>query len=353
MSKEVKIGLFALVTIAIGIWGFKYLMGNNILDSSTVVYAKYSEIDGIRRSTPVLFKGYTIGMVSDIYPEDATYANIVVEMNINEGIFVNRNAVLQITTTSLMGDKAVVLLNNDPCQATDNCAETGDFLKGTTRGMLGSMLGADDLSTYMQVLTEEFKKLLATLSSEMKQGGNKLGVALNDFGDAMNNVKSLTGRLDGVLAKSSGNINGTLANLKNLTDTLQTSSSDIKSLIANADSFAKGLKELDLDGTVGQAKQTFVKLEGAVTNVDVLLKNMQDLVSKMKSSDGAVGMLINDPEFAKVLKLTVTDLDLFLQDLRLHPERYRRILSKKTKEYELPEEGEDPARIQVEEGVKD
>ena len=344
MSKEVKIGLFTILSIGIGIWGFKYLMGNNILDSSTVVYAKYKEIDGIRRSTPVLFKGYPIGMVSDIYPEDATYANIVVEMNINEGILIDRNAVMQITTTSLMGDKAVVLLNNEPCEATNNCAETGDYLKGSTRGMLGSMLGADDLSTYMTVLTDEFKKLLQTLSSEMKQGGNKVGDALNDFGDAMKNVKSLTGQLDGLLATSSGNINGTLSNLKNLTDTLQTSAGDIKSLIANADNFADNLQQLDLQGTVGQAKQTFVKLEGTLINADNMLKNIQDLVNKMKSADGAVSMLINDPEFADKLKLTVTDMNLFLQDLRLHPERYRRILSKKTKEYELPDGDDDPAR---------
>jgi phospholipid/cholesterol/gamma-HCH transport system substrate-binding protein len=342
MSKEVKIGLFTILSIGIGIWGFKYLMGNNILDSSTVVYAKYKEIDGIRRSTPVLFKGYPVGMVSDIYPEDATYDNIVVKMNINEGLMINRNAVMQITTTSVMGDKAVILLNNEHCNATKNCVESGDYLKGVTRGMLGSMLGADDLSTYVNVLTEEFKKLFQTLGSEMKQGGNKLGVALNDFGDAMTNVKSLTGRLDGLLATSSGNINGTLANLKNLTDTLETSAGDIKSLISNADGFAENLKNMELESTVGQAKKTLTKLEGTLVNADKMFKNIEDILTKMKSADGAVAMLLSDPTFANKLKLTVTDLDLFLQDLRLHPERYRRILSKKTKEYEVPED--DPSR---------
>lgn len=342
MSKEVKIGLFAIFAIGIGIWGFKYLMGNNILDSSTVIYSKYKEIDGIRRSTPVLFKGFPIGMVSDIYPEDATYDNIVVEMNINEGIKINRNAIMQITTTSLMGDKAVVLLNNDPCEPNDNCAETGDFLKGTTRGMLGSMLGADDLSNYVKILTEEFKKLFQTLGDEMKQGGNKLGVALNDFGDAMTNVKSLTWRLDNLLATSSGNINGTLANLNNLTDTLALSASDIKSLIANAEEFTKNFKNVDLEGVADKAKSTLTSVDVTLINADNMLKNIQDLVNKMKSADGAVSMLVNDAEFADKLKLTVTDLDLFLQDLRLHPERYRRILSKKTKEYEVPDD--DPAR---------
>jgi phospholipid/cholesterol/gamma-HCH transport system substrate-binding protein len=342
MSKEVKIGLFTILSIGIGIWGFKYLMGNNILDSSTVVYAKYKEIDGIRRSTPVLFKGYPVGLVSDIYTEDATYDNSVVKMNINEGLMINRNAVMQITTTSVMGDKAVILLNNEHCNATKNCVESGDYLKGVTRGMLGSMLGADDLSTYVNVLTEEFKKLFQTLGSEMKQGGNKLGVALNDFGDAMTNVKSLTGRLDGLLATSSGNINGTLANLKNLTDTLETSAGDIKSLISNADGFAENLKNMELESTVGQAKKTLTKLEGTLVNADKMFKNIEDILTKMKSADGAVAMLLSDPTFANKLKLTVTDLDLFLQDLRLHPERYRRILSKKTKEYEVPED--DPSR---------
>lgn len=340
MSKETKIGIFAIVTIAIGIWSFKYLMGTNLLDTNTLIYAKFKEVDGIRESTPVLFKGYSIGMVTDIYPEDYTYNNIVVEVSIEPNVQINKDAVLQITAMSVMGDKAIMLLNNRPCE--NNCAQSGDYVRGTNRGLLGSMLGTDDLSNYMAVLTEEFKKLLQTLSTEMKNGSSKIGTALNDFGDAMTNIKQLTGRLDGILATSSSNITGTLANLEALTDTLSTSSSDIKRMIANAEEFTVTLKQTDLDGTLEETKATFTKLQSTLDNADKMVKNLDDLLTKVKSSDGTINMLISNPKFANDLQTTIKGLDLFLQDLRLHPERYRRILSKKTKPYELPDD--DPAR---------
>ena len=36
MSKEAKIGLFAIAAIAVGIWGFKYIMGDNLLDRNSI-----------------------------------------------------------------------------------------------------------------------------------------------------------------------------------------------------------------------------------------------------------------------------------------------------------------------------
>ena len=51
-------------------------------------------------------------------------------------------------------------------------------------------------------------------------------------------------------------------------------------------------------------------------------------------------MLLSDQQFAKEVQLTVKHLELLLQDVRLHPERYRRILSKKKDPYSKP--AEDP-----------
>ena len=54
-------------------------------------------------------------------------------------------------------------------------------------------------------------------------------------------------------------------------------------------------------------------------------------------------MLLNDKEFAANLGVTIKNLDFLLRDLRLHPERYRRILSKKELKYEHEPLENDPA----------
>ena len=68
-------------------------------------------------------------------------------------------------------------------------------------------------------------------------------------------------------------------------------------------------------------------------NLNSVLKNLGE------GGEGAIAMLLHDPGFAQKLQVTVKDLDLLLEDIRLHPERYRRILSKKKMPYEAPEGG--------------
>ena len=61
----------------------------------------------------------------------------------------------------------------------------------------------------------------------------------------MANMKSMTARMDNLLATSSGSLKGTLANFETISDTIAASSTQIKSMIANADGFAEKMNNLD------------------------------------------------------------------------------------------------------------
>ena len=121
---------------------------------------KYEDINTLRLSTPIYYKGYQIGLVSDIYPDEKDISGqIIVEFNINEGLKVNKNAIFQITSVSVMGDQAIMVFDNPPCQG-DMCAQSGDFVRGEMRGLLGSIIGTDDLEQYMKVLGDEIEKFI-------------------------------------------------------------------------------------------------------------------------------------------------------------------------------------------------
>ena len=52
MSNESKIGILAIVTIAVFIIGFKFIKGQNVLSSSQLIYVKYKSVDQLAISSP-------------------------------------------------------------------------------------------------------------------------------------------------------------------------------------------------------------------------------------------------------------------------------------------------------------
>ena len=70
MRKETKIGLFAIITIALALWGYNYLRGFNVLAKTTVIYAVFEDVSGLRISSPVRINGLQVGLVADFAQVD-------------------------------------------------------------------------------------------------------------------------------------------------------------------------------------------------------------------------------------------------------------------------------------------
>ena len=58
LTKEVKIGLAFIVSLAFLIWGINFLKGVNLFTPSNHYYLKYENIDGLVISNGVFIKGY-------------------------------------------------------------------------------------------------------------------------------------------------------------------------------------------------------------------------------------------------------------------------------------------------------
>ena len=65
-TREVKIGLLAVVCGFILFFGCNYLKGINIFNPMNCYFAKYENLGGLIVSSPVYIKGYKVGQVSEI-----------------------------------------------------------------------------------------------------------------------------------------------------------------------------------------------------------------------------------------------------------------------------------------------
>ena len=83
-------------------------------------------------------------------------------------------------------------------------------------------------------------------------------------------------------------------------------------------------------------------LKTTLTNADKALGEISTLVQTIKTGDGTLSKLINSDDLHESVEETSFQLDKFLQDLRLNPKRYTRVLSRKQIPYVNPDE--DPAK---------
>lgn len=338
MRKETKIGIFTIIAIGLAIWGFNYLKGFDLLASKLNISAVYSDVSGIQISTPVKINGLPVGLVAETIQLDENLSQIQVNMVINSDIRIPKNAVAEIVSASMMGGSEIHIKFSGTCSGSD-CLADGGQLKGVTKGLLSSMATPEEVRAYVDELNRGLHSVLDTLNHRLAES-KEINESVNDVRTILTNLKTTTTRLDRMMA---GTLGKSLENVEAITANLKANNEKINSILANADELTNDLKDANVDELAGEVKVTMEKLQTTLTSSDKAVKELGDLLKNLnEGGEGAIAMLLHDPEFAQKLQVTVKDLDLLLQDIRLHPERYRRILSKKKMPYEAPKE--DPGR---------
>jgi phospholipid/cholesterol/gamma-HCH transport system substrate-binding protein len=334
MRKETKLGIFAIITIAIAIWGYKYLNGFNIVARTTTVYAIFDRVDGLRLSNPILINGLQVGLVAGIRQETSDLSKIRVTMEIDNGIKIPKTARVELVTTSMMGGVAMKLVFTGTCEG-NACVKSGDYIQGVTKGVISSFISPEEMKLLIGELNTGLKGLMDTLSQKLAEG-SELNNSLQDAKAILANLRSTTTRLDAVMLSSAGSIENSLKNIESISANLKSSNAQIKAIFANAESLTNDLNKANISGVANEASITMRKLQATLESSEKAIANLDGVLGNLRSGEGTMSLLLSDAEFANNLQQTVKNIDLLLEDIRLHPERYRRILSKKQMPYKAP-----------------
>ncbi|HOO10252.1 MAG TPA: MlaD family protein, partial [Cyclobacteriaceae bacterium] len=108
MNKEVKVGLFVTIALALLYFGFNYLKGIDFLSSTNKFYAIYDNVDQLAVSNPVLVNGYAVGRVSNIRIVQGKENKVLVELEIDSDIIVGDSATA-ILNSDFLGSKSILL----------------------------------------------------------------------------------------------------------------------------------------------------------------------------------------------------------------------------------------------------
>lgn len=322
ISNEIKVGLLAVVTLAISFWGFQYIRGKNMLKRSNLYYIEYADVNFLRVSSPVTINGVQVGFVTGITPIQES-DNVLVTIDLEKDVVIPKSTLAEIRDLGFMGGKAVVLDYARPCSGPD-CAKSGDYLQGRVLGMVGSMVTPEEMTEYMDILQKGLKGIIDTLNSQLlgKNAEGPLAESLRDLQGTLSNLNSSTGKLDALLANSSGNIEGSLKNLKSISANIESNNAKIGSLISNAEKFSRQLDQVSLQKTVGELDQTMAELRTAVKTANQTFAEINTVVEGVNSGKGSLGKLLQDDKAYNGLTAAGFRVDSLATDLQLHPYRY-------------------------------
>ena len=324
MRRETKIGLLTIVSIGILIFGFKFLQGKNVFSNDIVVFAKYDNVSAILPSNPVYLDGYQVGIVADVQQNQETLRGYIVSINISSDIKLPKNTIAVIKS-DLTGGKSISLEYVDN-ETLSNFLQDGDEIEGRTDGVLGTLIQKDDLSDYLQIVKDS---ILAITEGAGATSDFDLKKIMKSFEETMANINAITGSVNTMLNAQSSALNQALNNTKDLT---AVATDKIAMLTNSMDSMVNKINHPDgvLDATTNRMNQ----LEGTLEELNTTVSTLNEVIVKLNEGQGTLGKLINEEEAYDNLNASLKELELLLEDFRVHPKRYTRVLSKKEIPYE-------------------
>lgn len=332
MSNETKVGILAVLTIAISVWGYMFLKGRNVLSREKVIYTIFDNVKKLEESSPVYLNGYQVGVVSSIRMKDDDAHKVIVGMTLKREINVPKNAIAALVSDNIMGGPSLQFHFDKPCSGGD-CVETNDTIKSQIVGFLGSVATPTELEKYLLTFRNNVNPIMDSLNYSLRESDSEIGKTIRDVQKTVANLQATTLALNKLMAASATGISGTIKHLEAITANLEASNAEIKSTLANANAFSAQLKGLELNKTVSGANDAMASVKTTLSTTEKAIADLNLIIAKIKAGEGSIGALLNDDKTAKQLNEVLLSVDRLSKDLTLHPKRYRALIWGKERPY--------------------
>lgn len=272
-SREIKVGVLAILCIVILYFGLNFLKGINIFSSTDVYVSQYENVNGLTAQAPVYIKGHQVGLVESIQYDFTKTPAFTVTVSIDNSIQLPIGTEMALRADGLLGGMAIELIL--PTGVVSSYYHKGDTLTPVVIPGLFENLENGVLAKLDSVLTET-TILVAAINSELTEGS---------IHKSLQNVEAISGDL-----VVSGN------DLRNLThNQLPLIVKKVDSTISSIQNVASDVENVDIASVMGV--------------VDSLNNVISDVNHAINSQDGTLGLLLNDKALYDNLNTALKDLD--------------------------------------------
>ena len=307
LTKTSKIGILVVLCLTLLIWGINFLKGRDIFRTEKVFFARYKNVGGLTATTLVTLNGLKIGYVRDIYFAEDLSGDLIVKIALRNNFPLPAGTSAQIASSDLLGSKVVKLnlgKSTKLLQANDTLASQMDvdIMQQVNEQLAPIKAKAERLIENLDSIVSKASKILNNDTQ------HSITESIRQVHLTMTNLENISSNLNEVIAGQKKNLSSTFSNINGITGNLKDNSGQLGHIMNNLTVFSDSIAKLQLNNTIEH-------INGSVTDLNKIL-------GKIDTSNGTLGLLVNDPRLYQNINYTTENLNRLLIDFRLNPKRY-------------------------------
>ncbi|PWJ44821.1 MlaD family protein [Sediminitomix flava] len=289
LTKEVKVGLFTLISGLILYFGFNYLKGINPLSTKQTYSVIFDRVTGLQSSNPVVINGYPVGKVFEINLLQDQGNKLEVIMEIKDEVKLNKNTSVVLIDQDVLGGKAIELhIPNDGSPVVD--------------------MGAQFIGTIKPGLVEDLQLKAEPAISKAASVIDSLQIMISILNSTMPHVKNTIVQTEELVKENRVHIRETMINVKNMSGNLTKTQENLDQLLVKMSVIADSLNDANLKSTLLAANKSVIE--------------MKEILEGINNGEGSIGQLVKSDELHTEMVQTLQDLDSLFVDLKANPARY-------------------------------
>jgi phospholipid/cholesterol/gamma-HCH transport system substrate-binding protein len=295
ISKEVKVGLLALISGVILYLGFNFLKGSDFFSPNNNYYVVYDNIGGLTESNTVMLNGWAVGRVKKIELLQNQGNKLRVTLDINKDVILTDSTAAVLASSSVLGGKAITL----SIGSGNRVLQDEDTLIAATEKNLTEMINEK-----ITPITENVDTALVNLNVLIR----KFQAMSGNIDATLVNLRATSSTLNSTLTQNQRAIQGIANNLNTLSASMNDPQTGVRPLLGKFNSFADTLSQMQLAQTVERTNRS--------------IDNLNQMLSQINQGQGSLGKLTKNDSLYNNLNQFAADLDALVVDLKENPKRY-------------------------------
>jgi phospholipid/cholesterol/gamma-HCH transport system substrate-binding protein len=298
MSKEVKIGTFAVIVLVASFFLINYLRGEDLFNREIEVSSRFETVEGLAASAPVFIKGYKAGKVSEV-SYDSEKDDFEVVCSVVKEFLIPADSRMTIFSTDIMGGKGIRI---DFGTSAEYINDGDELLPAFEKGLM------DGLAEGVMPLLEKVNNTIDSLNVTVSGINSFLSAEnINTLGSTLKHIDATMANLRGI----SSSVNGKSKEIETLMDNLATISGKFTHTADKLDTTIAGV------GTIVQS----------VNEADIvgLVQSFRQLLENINDPDGSIGKLLTDDSVYNSVDELLSDVDELVKKIQENPKKYIKI----------------------------
>lgn len=291
-KRMVTVGVFVLIGIIIFVAAVLTLGGQKkTFEAKSSLRAIFKDVNGLQVGNNVWFSGVKVGTVKKISFTPNSMVEVIMNIQTTDMPYIKKDAKAKISSEGFIGNKIIVIFDGTAQSAS---VAENDLL--TT----DSGTGTDEMLATLQQNNKNLLDITGNIKSiteRLMNGQGSVGKILSDDKLANDLQAAISG-----LRTASMQVQRITSDVASYTSQLQSEGSLTNSLIHDTVFYSH------LKASAFQIQQASATIKESSDNIKRITGNIENVSRRLDSTGSPVGVLLNDEEAGKNLKMTLENL---------------------------------------------